>query len=296
MSSDRRQRDITAPLCSYKVTVPEDAQRKTIHVVSDATGNTAEQMVRAALVQFSGVKPRLRIWPRVRTITEIDAILNRAHADDALIIHTLVNPLLSEHLYRSSKDLHVRCLDVIGPILASFSDYFETPPSGRPGHRRTLDDGYFRRVEAIEFTVNADDGRGIERLHRADLVLVGVSRTSKTPVATFLAGRGYKVANVPLIRGVQPPAGLTDVEQGKIFALTINPSTLVEIRTNRVQRLQLHGTGNYAAISSVEAEIDWAEDIFAEHGWPVINVTDLAIEEIASTIIKESQILRDPGR
>jgi regulator of PEP synthase PpsR (kinase-PPPase family) len=267
-----------------------DQPRNTIHVVSDATGNTAEQMVRAALVQFSTVNPKLRIWPRVRTIEELDTILEQATGRDALIVHTLVNPLLSEHLYQSSRELHIRCLDLIGPLLATFSDFFEAEPLRMPGHKRRLDDSYFRRVEAIEFTVNADDGRGLSRLSRADLILAGVSRTSKTPVATFLAGKGFKVANVPLIRNVEPPAALDDMPSGKVYGLTIDPEKLVEIRANRVQRLNLEGTGDYAAINSVEAEVRWAEEIFERNDWPVIDVTDLAIEEIASEILKLRQI------
>lgn len=257
-----------------------------IHVVSDATGNTAERMVRAALVQFTDHQPELRIWSKVRTVDMLDKVLSNAQADGAMIVHTLVNQELSEHLHRQTRSMHIRCLDLIGPMLSSFSDYFDEEPAGLPGIRTRLDDSYFRRVEAIEFTVHADDGRGVDRVHLADIVLVGVSRTSKTPVATFLAGRGFKVANIPLIEGVEPPKALDSLDKNVIFGLTVSPDTLVEIRSNRVRRLNLRRTGNYASIESVQAELEWAESLYRAHKWPMIDVTDLAIEEIASEILK----------
>lgn len=267
-------------------TQAEATPRRAIFVVSDATGNTAEQMVRAALVQFEIQTPRLRIWPRVRTPREIDEIVTSATRRPTLIVHTLVNPQLSMQLHQRCEASDVLCIDLIGPLLNQLGTYLHARPRGRPGSGATLDDSYFRRVDALEFTVNQDDGRSPERLRRADIVLVGVSRTSKTPVATYLAGRGYKVANVPIVKGLQPPRELDALPRGRVFALTIDPGKLAEIRSRRMLELGVREKGAYSDFDHVLEELRDAHALYRSKGWPIINVTNQAIEETASQILR----------
>lgn len=264
----------------------EAAPRRAIFVVSDATGNTAEQMVRAALVQFDIQTPRLRIWPRVRTPREIDEIVTSATRRPTLIVHTLVNPQLGARLHQRCEASDVLCIDLIGPLLNQLGTYLHAHPRGRPGSGAALDDSYFKRVDALEFTVNQDDGRSPERLRKADIVLVGVSRTSKTPVATYLAGRGYKVANVPIVRGLQPPRELDALPKGRVFALTIDPGKLAEIRSRRMLELGVREKGAYSDFDHVVEELRDANTLYRSKGWPIINVTNQAIEETASQILR----------
>lgn len=264
----------------------EDRIPRSLYVLSDATGNSAEQMVHAALFQFDAEVPPLRVWPRVRSSSDIDAIVEEAARDQALIIHTLVTPGHVEHLLVRARALRVDCVDLISPLLSKLSIFLQESPRGRPGRHAELNAAYFRRIEAVEFTVNADDGRGIDRLHEADIVLVGPSRSSKTPVATYLAGQGYKVANVPLIRRVEPPKQLSELPRGKVFALTVDPVKLAEIRASRMSQLGVRDNGDYADFDHVVEELRWANELFRKHRWPVINVSYLAVEETASQIVR----------
>lgn len=262
------------------------AQGSPLFVVSDATGGTAEQMVHAALVQFEGPAPVIRVWPRVRTIADLDVILRDAQRDGALVVHTLVKPAHAEHLHDRADALGIACIDVIGPILSKLSVFLQRPVRERPGRNPELDEAYFRRIAAVEYTVNADDGRGLGRLAAADIVLVGISRTSKTPVATYLAGQGFKVANVPLVRSLPIPAELATLPPGRVFALTIDADQLVGIRTARMQQLGVRDRGDYADVEHVLDELRWATALFRQRRWPVINVTNQAIEETASQLLR----------
>jgi regulator of PEP synthase PpsR (kinase-PPPase family) len=182
----------------------------------------------------------------------------------------------------------VRTLDLIGPALTAFSNYFNQEPMSEPGLLRAVNDEYYKRVEAMEFTLNHDDGRNLASLHLADVILVGVSRTSKTPLSVYLSQHGIKVVNIPMIKDQPLPAELMEVDQRKIFALTIDPDSLSEIRKNRLQRLGAdRHQGEYAEHNKIVEEIEWANNIFKENKrWPVFNVTDKALEETAADIMK----------
>lgn len=260
-----------------------------LYVVSDATGSSAEQMVRAALFQFRGTLPSIRVWPRVRSTEDIDTIVESAAERGAMVIHTLVTPEHADALNAKARQAQVECVDLIGPLLSKMSIFMQQSPRGRPGRHPKLNAAYFRRVEAMEFTVNADDGRGTDRLHEADIVLVGTSRTSKTPVAAYLAGHGYKVANVPLIKDVAPPQQLKDLPRGTVYALTVEPQKLSEIRSSRMTQLGVDTPGEYADLDHVVEELRWADDLFEKHGWPIINVSRLAVEETAARILQLRQ-------
>ena len=219
---------------------------------------------------------------------QIDAIFTEAAIHHDMIVHTIVTPDLREYISDLARTKHVRALDMIGPALTAFSNYFEQEPKAEPGLLHAVNDEYFGRVAAMEFTLNHDDGRNPDSLHLADVILVGISRTSKTPLSLFLSMNGLKVVNVPLVQGTALPKNLFSVDQRKIIGLTIDPEALLEIRRNRLSRLgaQDHA-GDYATQSKVMEELEWANNIFKENKrWPVFNVTDKALEEVAADILK----------
>jgi [pyruvate, water dikinase]-phosphate phosphotransferase / [pyruvate, water dikinase] kinase len=204
------------------------------------------------------------------------------------VVYTIVSVELRAYIAELSKRDHVRSVDVMGPLLTAFSNFFESEPDYQPGLLHAVNDQYFKRVAAIEFTLNHDDGRNINSLEEADVVLVGISRTSKTPLSMYLSLEGIKTVNVPIVMGVPVPEKIFQIDQRKIFGLTIDPDALFQIRKNRLTRLGLsNDEGDYADMSKVTEEIEWANKVFAENKrWPVFNVTGKALEETAAEIIK----------
>lgn len=265
-----------------------ELSRMKIVIVSDGTGETATRLARATLTQFKNHDAYFTRYKNVRTKDQIDAIFEEAAVHHDLVIYTIVSPNLREYIAELSRKKHVRTLDLIGPALTAFSNFFDQEPSAVPGLLHQVNDEYFKRVAAMEFTLNHDDGRNLESLHLADVVLVGVSRTSKTPLSVYLSQHGIKVVNVPLVFGTNPPESLFKIDQRKIFALTIDPEALREIRQKRLSRLgaEQH-TGDYADSARVNEELAWANDLFRQNKrWPVFNVTGKALEETAAEIIK----------
>ena len=263
-------------------------QRLKIIIISDGTGETATAISRAVMAQFKDREVFFTRYKNIRTTEQIDAIFNEAAVHHDLIIHTIVSGKLREYIAELSRSTHVRTLDLIGPALTTFSNYFNQEPMSEPGLLRAVNDEYYRRVEAMEFTLNHDDGRNLNSLHLADVILIGVSRTSKTPLSVYLSQHGIKVVNIPLIKDQPLPVELFEVDQRKIFALTIDPEMLREIRKNRMQRLgaEKH-QGDYAEHNKIVEEVEWANAIFKENKrWPVFNVTDKALEETAADIMK----------
>ena len=260
-------------------------------IISDGTGETARAVVDAVMTQFKDCNTYFTRYKNVKTEEQIDAIFTEAGLHHDLILYTIVQSKLREHIAKISRTQHVRALDLLGPALTAISNCIEQEPRYVPGLLHSVNANYFKRVEAMEFTLNHDDGRNLESLHLTDIVLVGISRTSKTPLSLYLAQHGYKVVNIPLIYGTPLPKELFTVDQRKIFGLTIDPEKLEHIRKNRLQRQGLPPSktpqDNYSNTKSVIQELEWAENTFKENKrWPVFNVTDKAIEETASEIIK----------
>lgn len=265
-----------------------DSQKLKVIIISDGTGETATAISRAVMAQFKNRDVYFTRYKNIRSTEQIDAIFNEAAIHHDLVIHTIVSGKLREYISELSRVKHVRTLDLIGPALTAFSNFFNQEPTFEPGLLHAVNDEYFRRVEAMEFTLNHDDGRNIESLHLADVILVGVSRTSKTPLSVYLSQHGIKVVNIPMIKGQPLPKELFEVDQRKIFALTIDPDSLSEIRKNRLSRLgaEKH-QGDYAEHTKIVEEIEWANNIFKENKrWPIYNVTDKALEETAADIMK----------
>lgn len=265
-----------------------ERKRLKIIIISDGTGETATGISRATMTQFQGRDVYFTRYKNVRSKDQLDAIFNEAAVHHDLIVYTLVQAELREHITHLSRTKHVRVLDLIGPALTAFSNYFNQEPSAEPGLLHQVNDDYYNRVAAMEFTLNHDDGRNLQSLHLADVVLVGISRTSKTPLSVYLSQHGIKVVNVPIIMGQELPEEIFKIDQRKIFALTIDSDALSEIRKKRLDRLgaKKH-TGDYADMTKVLEEIEWANDKFKENKrWPIFNVTDKALEETAADIIK----------
>jgi [pyruvate, water dikinase]-phosphate phosphotransferase / [pyruvate, water dikinase] kinase len=266
----------------------QNTDKLKVIVISDGTGETASAITRAAMTQFQDKEIFFTRYKNIRTREQIDAIFQEAAIHHDIVVYTIVSVELRAYIADLSKREHVRSVDVMGPLLVTFSNFFESEPNYQPGLLHAVNDQYFNRVAAIEFTLNHDDGRNISSLEEAEVILVGISRTSKTPLSMYLSLEGIKTVNVPIVMGVPLPEKLFHVDQRKIFGLTIDAEALFQIRKNRLSRLGLaKDEGDYADVAKVSEEIEWANSIFSENKrWPVFNVTGKALEETAAEIIK----------
>jgi regulator of PEP synthase PpsR (kinase-PPPase family) len=256
-----------------------------VYIISDATGATGQRVVRAALAQFANAEVTVELKPGVRDVDEIRSLVQEAGQVRGTIVHTLALPELRQIMVEEGRMHHVVTIDLMGPLVARLSDALELAPLARPGLLRQLDESYLQRIEAIDFSVRHDDGRNPESLPDAELVLVGVSRTSKTPISIFLAYRGWRVANVPVIADLEPPPALNRVDRRRVVALTINPKRLMLLRKARASRMGRSLSLHYANLEHVQRELDWAELLLRRHRWATVDVTNKSIEESAAEII-----------
>lgn len=256
-----------------------------IFVASDGTGSTAEQALNAALTQFAGKKVNITIFPEIRTSEQVHELIIEAEKNNAFIVHTVVSDTLREEIHRFARQHHVETNDLMGPLLDRLSYQLSSSPIEQPGLFRKLNDSYFRRIETMQFAFNHDDGKRIEEINKAEIVLVGVSRTFKTPLSIYLAFKGWYVANVPIILNLQAPGILFKIPPEKVFCLITQPSRLAMLRQARQEKLG-GMTGNYANPDHVRREVNFANEIFARQPeWKRIRVTSKSIEEIASEIV-----------
>lgn len=270
--------------------MPDVKLPRPIFVISDGTGDTAEKVVRAALHQFETALVDLRIYPNVTTRESLDIYIRLAARERALVVTTLVRSDMLEAARAMAADHNVRTVDVMAPVLSHLSVFVGALPEGVPGRMHQADEEYFRRVEAVEFTVKADDGKEPRMARQADIVLVGVSRTSKTPLSVFLAHKGFRVSNVPVVLDRPILNEVVGVDPRRIFALTIDPEALREIRRQRLKTMAVTHHSTYGDIDHILAELDWSEHLFRQNpSWPVIDVTRKAVEETAATILKIMQ-------
>jgi regulator of PEP synthase PpsR (kinase-PPPase family) len=267
--------------------MPEISLPKPIFVVSDGTGDTAETVVRAALHQFNGYLVHIQVFPNVNDRDQLERLIQRAAKEKALVATTLVRPDMRSAVQELGRQHRVRTVELLGHLLSQMTTFLDAAPEGVPGRMHQADDRYFERVEAVEFTVKADDGKEPRLMKQADILLLGVSRTSKTPLSVFLAHKGFKVSNVPIVLDRPLPPILHEVDQNRIFALTIDPESLHHIRYQRIENMRMPGKTNYSDMDYILADLDWAEDQFRRNPtWPVIDVTRKAVEETAAIIIK----------
>ena len=261
---------------------------RAIYVLSDATAETAERVLRAGLAQFQHVATEVRIFSLLRA-DEIEGVMREAARVSALIIYTFVHPEQRAQLESQARVYQLETVDLIGSLMGRLSDFLGATPTGTPGLPK-LNQAYFDRIEAVEFAVKHDDGQAVQGLHLADVVLVGLSRTSKTPLSTYMAQKGLKVANVPVVLGLPLPRELEQIDQARIVGLTINVGALIRIRRARLKALNMPVDTDYARRDHIVRELSYARDIFAAHAtWPVIDVSEKAIEETAAIVLRHRE-------
>ena len=256
-----------------------------IYVISDSIGETAEAVSKAAISQFNVENYEIRRFPYINEEQQILEILAEARNENSVIMFTMVIPELKDILLNRAGRLNIPCVDIMTPVLNAMETVLEIPSKQEPGLIRRLDERYFKKVEAIEFAVKYDDGRDPRGLNRADIVLIGISRTSKTPLSMYLAHKNLRVANIPLVPEVLPPKELYEIEPKKIIGLTTDPIKLIEIRKERLKALGLKNEASYASMQRILEELDYAEGIMKKLDCPVINVSSRAVEESASIIL-----------
>lgn len=257
-----------------------------IYVLSDSVGETAELVLKAGLSQFNNGKYELHRIPYVEDKKIIDESIQSAIEKNAIIGFTIVNPVLRRYLNEKAEELGVEAIDIMGPMLDSMERVFSRAPRFEPGLVHQLDEEYFKRVEAIEFAVKYDDGRDPRGIARADIVLLGVSRTSKTPLSQYLAMKRLKVANVPIVPEVDPPEELLDIDPRRCIGLKINSQKLNDIRKERLKALGLGDQAIYANMERIEEELEYFNEIVDKIGCKVIDVSNKAVEETANIILK----------
>ncbi len=255
-----------------------------VYVISDSVGETAELVVKAALSQFSQGKAAITRIPYVEDTSTVDDVITQAIENNGVIAFTVVVPEVKNYLLQQAASHNVPIYDILTPMITLMENRLNTSPKNKSGLIHTLDEDYFRKVEAIEFAVKYDDGRDPRGVLRADVVLIGVSRTSKTPLSQYLAHKRLKVANVPLVPEVEPPEELFNVPSEKIIGLTISPKKLNTIRTERLKALGLKEEANYAALERIEEELLYSARIMNKIGCRIIDVSTKAVEETANLI------------
>jgi regulator of PEP synthase PpsR (kinase-PPPase family) len=256
-----------------------------IFVVSDGTGDTGAAVARAALAQFQ-VECRMRRFGGIRQASLARRVVAEAERVGALVLFTIVDRRVAQGLLEEAAARGVPTLDVLGGMIAKIAEHVRAEPRSEPGLLHGFSDDYFKRIEAVEFAVRHDDGANLHTLVRADLVLTGVSRTSKTPLSMYLAQRGYKTGNVPIVPGIDPPRALLELDPKKVFALTIDPSLLLTIRQARVRALGAPPYSTYADPEALIEEVRRARRLYREQGWQVIDISGRAAEENAARILR----------
>ncbi|MBS7669837.1 pyruvate, water dikinase regulatory protein [Croceicoccus gelatinilyticus] len=256
-----------------------------LHLLSDSTGETLEMIAKAALSQFDAVEVERHFWPMVRSQQHLDRIMQEIINFPGLVVFTLVNPDIRRSLETSCAEANMPTVSALDAVTESLSRVLGQEQLHRPGRQHQMDEAYFKRVEAIQFTIAHDDGLMWEEWEEADIVLAGVSRTSKTPTSIYLANRGYRVANIPIVKESPPPPNLFRLKRPMVVGLTTSPDRLVQVRRNRLLSLNQAPETAYVDKEQVEDEVRFARRMAADNNWPVIDVTRRSIEETAAAVI-----------
>lgn len=260
-----------------------------IHLVSDSTGETVSSVARAALAQFDGIEVEEHPWSLVRTRKQVDKVLLSVSEIKGFVLYTIADEALRHYLKEGCEQLNIPCVSVLSRVISDLSGFLGMKSTNVPGKQHALDEEYFSRVEAVNFSITHDDGQSTWDLEEADIVLVGASRTSKSPTSMYLAHRGYRTANVPYVKGVPLPGNIEKLKTPLVVGLTISPDVLVQIRRNRLLSINEAKATNYTDMEEVEAELVEAKRYFAKNRWPVVDVTRRSIEETTATIIQYYQ-------
>jgi regulator of PEP synthase PpsR (kinase-PPPase family) len=257
----------------------------TIYIVSGGTGASGEQLVRTMLAQFQNVDIPIIIVPQIHDASQLEQVVSQAASTDGMIVHTLVDANLREQIADFAHDYQVIHFDLVGSLLNHLQMQLRQQPLGQPGLYRKLREHDLKRIEAIEFTVDHDDGQRIHDLHRAEIVLTGVSRVGKTPLSVYLSTLGWKVANVPLVKGINPPPILFEVDCRRVIGLTLEPGQLVAYRQRRQHHLGVGSSSLYTEPAELLEELEFARQIFRQGQFAVFDMTDKPVEESAQEII-----------
>lgn len=274
---------------------PSAAEIFHLHLVSDSTGETIHSVARACLVQFAHVEPVEHVWPLARTEHAMAVVLDGIREKPGPVMFTLVNDALREQLRDGCRRLKLPCISVLDPVIAAFGKILDAQPLHRIGGQHEMDAEYFQRIEAMDWALAHDDGQRAEEYDQSDVILVGVSRTSKTPTCLYLANRGVRAVNVPFVPGIPLPDVLDNVKNALVIGLTNDPKRLVELRRARLALLQQEGETPYIDPERVRAEITEARRYFTERRWPVIDVTRRSIEETAAAVMAQLARHADTG-
>ncbi|MFC3175088.1 pyruvate, water dikinase regulatory protein [Novosphingobium bradum] len=266
-----------------------------LHLLSDSTGETLEMIAKAALAQFDNAGITRHFWPMVRSQQHLDRILSEIAANPGLVLFTLVNAETRVRLEDRCRALGLPAVPALDAVSMALEEMLGQQAKARPGRQHILDDAYFARVDAIQFTIAHDDGLLWEDWEEADILLAGVSRSSKTPTSIYLANRGHKVANIPIVLESPPPAALFQLGRPLVVGLTTAPERLVQVRRNRLLSLNQAPSTHYVDQEQVAREVQFARRLFADNGWPVIDVTRRSIEETAAAVIRLYQDHRARG-
>jgi regulator of PEP synthase PpsR (kinase-PPPase family) len=265
--------------------VPQSQNFFHVHLVSDATGETLIAVSRAAAAQYAGVRAIEHVYPLVRAQSQLDRVLAGIENAPGIVLYTLINPEISDRLERHCRELGLPIVSVLDPVLSVFNSYLGTESTPRIGGQHVLDQDYFRRIDALNFTMMHDDGQHPEHLDDADIVLIGVSRSSKTPTSIYLANRGIRTANVPMVPGAALPEELDNVTKPLVVGLVASAERIMQIRRNRLLSLQADASSDYVDRASIAEEIAQMRRLCARRNWPVIDVTRRSIEETAAAVI-----------
>ncbi len=271
------------------------SKKKVIYLVGEGTGETISRIARASLVQFNRENVEVKTFFLVTEKKYISHIAKQAAGDGALVAFSIVQPALRDFLIQETERRGIKAIDVIGDFIVQLSIFLKEKPMAIPGRQYILDEEYFRRIEAINFAVKHDDGKLPQGLKLADLILVGLSRTGKTPLSTYLANQGWKVANVPIHPDMLPPEELFQIDPRKVFGLIISIESLVKLRETRLKQLGLEPYAKYADPVKVSDEIEWSREFFKRNPrWRVVDISNRAIEEAAASIVNAYRTGKKP--
>ncbi|MFQ3574078.1 MAG: pyruvate, water dikinase regulatory protein [Thermodesulfovibrionales bacterium] len=272
------------------------SNKKVIYLVAESTGETINRIARASLAQFNPEKFEVKKFFMVQDKKLIKDIMHKAHEENALVAFSIVEHDLRDALIHEAEQSGIKAIDVIGDFIVQLSIFLKEKPASIPGRQYVLDEDYFKRIEAINFSVKHDDGKMPQGLKLADIILVGLSRTGKTPLSTYLAHQGWKVANVPVHPDMDPPKELFEVEPKKVFGLIITVESLVRLREGRLKQLGLAPRAKYADPIEISQEIEWCNEFFRQNPkWRIVDVSNRAIEEAAASIVKAYQTGKKPS-
>ena len=269
-------------------------QKYNVYLVSDSTGETLDRIFLSLKSQFSNFDYEKKEFAFVRTEQQIDKIIKECvELDNSLILYTIVETKLAKYIANQSEKKNVPCFGILGNLILSFSKLLNQKAIHKPSAQHVLDDDYYKRIEAIQFTMSHDDGKKADDINDADVILLGVSRTSKTPTSIYLANRGYKTINIPLVLEQKIPEGLTTNKKACIIGLVADPERLADIRRNRVAIMKDHKLKEYTDIDYIKKEVADSKALFKKNNWPMIDVTRRSVEETAASILKIIEIKKN---